>query len=57
MGRAFRTHGEKWNLYRILVGRPEGRIPLAWPTHRWEDNINMDCREIEWGGLGSSNSG
>jgi hypothetical protein len=34
----------------ILVGRPEGRRPLGRPRHRWEDNIKMDLREVEWGG-------
>jgi hypothetical protein len=29
-----------------LVGRPEGKRPLGKPRHRWEDNINMDLREI-----------
>jgi hypothetical protein len=29
-----------------LVGKPEEKRPLAKPTHRWEDNIKMDLREI-----------
>jgi hypothetical protein len=33
-------------VYRVLVGRPEGRRPLGRPRHRWEDNIKMDLREI-----------
>jgi hypothetical protein len=33
-------------VYRILVGRPEGKRPLGRPRHRWEDNIKMDLREI-----------
>jgi hypothetical protein len=33
-------------LYRVLVGRPEGKIPLGKPRCRWEDNIKMDLREI-----------
>jgi hypothetical protein len=32
-------------VYRILVGRPEGKRPLGRPRHRWEDNIKMDLRE------------
>jgi hypothetical protein len=32
--------------YNILVGRPEGRRPLGRPRRRWEDNIQMDLREI-----------
>jgi hypothetical protein len=35
---------EKWNAYRILVGKPEGRRPLGRPRRRWEDNIRMDLR-------------
>jgi hypothetical protein len=45
--------GEKRNVYRILVGKPEGNIPLRRPRHRWEDNIKMDLREIGWGGMDS----
>jgi hypothetical protein len=52
MDRACNTHGEKRNAYRILVGKPEGKSPLARPRRRWEDNIKMDVREIEWYGLG-----
>jgi hypothetical protein len=51
MDRACGTHGEKRNAYRVLVGKPEGKIPLGRPRHRWEDNIKMDFREIEWGGM------
>ncbi|KAJ4444042.1 hypothetical protein ANN_05831 [Periplaneta americana] len=38
--------GEFRNAYRVLVGRPEGKIPLGRPRHRWEDNIKMALREI-----------
>jgi hypothetical protein len=41
--------GEKSYAYRILVGNLEGRRPLGRPRRRWEDNIKMDLREIEWG--------
>jgi hypothetical protein len=40
-----RDMGEGKGVYRVLVGRPEGRRPLGWPRHRWEDNIKMDFRE------------
>jgi hypothetical protein len=43
--------GEKMNAYRILVGKPEGKRPLGRPRRRREDNIRMDLREIEWGGM------
>jgi hypothetical protein len=51
MGRACSTHGEKRSEYRILVGRPERKTPLGTPRPRWEDNIKMDLREIEWGDM------
>jgi hypothetical protein len=38
--------GEKRNAYRILVGNPEGKRPLARSRCRWVDNIKMDLREI-----------
>jgi hypothetical protein len=41
----------KMNAYRTLVGEPEKRIPPGRPRCRWEDNIQMDLREIEWGGM------
>jgi hypothetical protein len=42
---------EKRNAYRILVGKPEGKRPLGRPRRRWEDNIKMGRKEIEWGCL------
>jgi hypothetical protein len=39
--------GEGRGVYRILVGRPEGKIPLRRPRRRWKDNIKLDRREIE----------
>jgi hypothetical protein len=38
--------GEKRNLYRLLVGKPEGKRPLGRPRRRWMDNIKMDLSEI-----------
>jgi hypothetical protein len=38
--------GEGRCVYRVLVGRPEGKRPLGRPSHRWEGNIKMDLREI-----------
>jgi hypothetical protein len=38
--------GEGRGVYRVLVGRPEGKRPLGKPRRRWEDNIKMDLREI-----------
>jgi hypothetical protein len=42
---------EKRNAYRILLGKPERKMPLGRHKSRWEDNIKMDLREIEWGGM------
>jgi hypothetical protein len=38
--------GERRGVYRVFVGRSEGKIPLGRPGRRWEDNIKMDLREI-----------
>jgi hypothetical protein len=43
--------GEGRNLYRVLVGKPEGKRPLRRPRRRWEDGIKMDLEEIGWGGV------
>ncbi|KAJ4428359.1 hypothetical protein ANN_24378 [Periplaneta americana] len=40
--------GESINAYRVLVGRPERKRPLRRPRRRWEDNIKMDLREVEY---------
>jgi hypothetical protein len=42
---------EKRNVYRILVGKPEGKRPLRRPRLRWVDNIRIDLREIGWDGM------
>jgi hypothetical protein len=38
-------------MYRVLVGKPEGKRPLVRPRHSWEDNINMDLQEVAYGGM------
>jgi hypothetical protein len=40
--------GEGRNVYRTLVGKPEGKRPFARPRCRWDDVIKMDLREIGW---------
>jgi hypothetical protein len=42
--------GEGRNVYRVLVGKPEGKTPLVRPRRRWEDGVEMDLRDIGWGG-------
>jgi hypothetical protein len=51
MARACSTNGKKRNAYRILVVKPEGKRSLGRLRRRWVDNIKMDLREIEWGGM------
>jgi hypothetical protein len=36
-------------IYRVLVGKPEGKRLLGRPRHRWEDNIKMDLQEVGFG--------
>jgi hypothetical protein len=43
--------GAPRNVYRILVGKRGGKIPLGRPRCRWLDNIKMDLREIGWDGM------
>jgi hypothetical protein len=41
--------GEERNVYRVLVGKPEGKRPLERPRRRWEDWIGIDLGAIGWG--------
>jgi hypothetical protein len=41
--------GEERNVYRVLMGKTEGKRPFERPRRRWEDGIRMDLREICWG--------
>jgi hypothetical protein len=41
--------GEMKGVYRVLVGKPEGKRPFGRPRCRWEDNIKMDLQEVGWG--------
>jgi hypothetical protein len=48
--------GEGRGVYRVLMGKPEGKRPLGRPRRRWEDNIRMDLQEVgcgceDWFGL------
>jgi hypothetical protein len=38
------------NVYRVFLGKPEGKRPLGRPRRRWEDGIKMDLDEIVWRG-------
>ena len=42
--------GEGRDMYRVLVGKPEGKRPLGRPKRRWEDNVKTDLQEVGcWG--------
>jgi hypothetical protein len=41
--------GEERGVYRVLVGKPEGKRPLGRPRRRLEDNIEMDLQEVGYG--------
>jgi hypothetical protein len=43
--------GEDRNVYKVLMGKPEGKRPLGRPRCRWEDGMRMDLREIGWGSV------
>jgi hypothetical protein len=42
---------EERKVYKVLVGKPEGKRPLGRPRRRWEDGIRMDHRKIGLGGV------
>jgi hypothetical protein len=42
---------EERKVYKVLVGKPEGKRPLERPRHRWEDGIRKDLRKIGLGGV------
>jgi hypothetical protein len=49
--------GEDRKLYKVLVGKPDGKIPLGRPRRRWEDGIRMDlgvCIGFDWLRTGTS---
>jgi hypothetical protein len=42
--------GER-GVFRVLVGKPDGKRPLGRPRRRWEDNIKLDLQEVGYGGM------
>jgi len=50
MGGACSVYRERRGVYKVLVGKPEGKRPLGSTRHRWEDNIKMDFLELGFGG-------
>jgi hypothetical protein len=51
MGRVCSTHWRKKKAYRILLRKSQGKSLLKRPRRRWEDNNQMNFREIEWDGM------
>ena len=49
--------GERRGVYRVLVGKLEGKRPLGRPRRRWEDNIKIDIQEVGCGGYGPGRAG
>jgi hypothetical protein len=47
MGPSCSADGEERGVYRVLVGKPEGKRQMGRPRCRWEDNIKMDFRKLE----------
>ena len=43
--------GEKRGVYRVLVGKLEGKRPIGRPRHKWEDNIKMSLQDVKCGGM------
>jgi hypothetical protein len=43
--------GNRRGIFRVLVGKSEGKRPLGRPRHRWEDNIKMDLQEVACRGM------
>ena len=43
--------GERRGVYRVLVGKPEGKRPIGTPRCRWENNIKVDIQEVGCGGI------
>jgi hypothetical protein len=46
--------GEMRGVYRVLVGKPDGKRPLGRPRRGWEDNSKIDFKEVGWEGVGWS---
>jgi hypothetical protein len=44
-------HAWERNVYRVLMGKPEGKRPLGRLGRRWEDGIRMELKEIGWGSV------
>jgi hypothetical protein len=50
MVRGIKSRRMRW-VYRVVVGKPEGKRQLGRPRRRWEDNTKMDLQEVGCGGM------
>jgi len=62
MGLLYLLMGEETGVYRVLLGKPEGKRPLGRPGRRWMDNIRTDLQEVgcgymDWIGLAQDRDG
>ena len=51
MGGACSAYGEEGGVYKVLVGKPEGKRPLGRPRRRWDDDIKRYFQEVACGGM------
>jgi hypothetical protein len=51
MGGECSAYGGQESVYRVLMGKPEGRRPLGRPSSRWEDNVKVDLQKMGCGGM------
>ena len=45
------TYGKRRDVYRVLVGKPEEKIPFGRLRHRWEDNTKLNLQEVDFGSM------
>ena len=53
----YKSYIQRKGVYRVLVGKPDGKRPLGIPRSKWEDNIKMDIQEVGCGGYGLDRAG
>jgi len=51
MGEHVACMGERTGVYRVLMRKPKGKIPLGRPSCRWEDNVKVDLQEVGCGAM------
>ena len=51
MDLACSAYGEEEGVYRVLVGKPEGKRPLVRPRRGWQDNYKMDIQDVGFGDM------